>query len=325
MSNNSASSAGPAEPVTRQMREQDSRIGGRRRNGQTVSEWRQAVASAGGRAEADGALRDARKCRNGRASPMIAVRPRCGTRRNDRPDRPDVSRPHRPRRAAGRAGARPRGLRRARRVLRAAPDCISSTTTDRPSRPTRISCTGRRCSRRRTVHPLPARAPAAADFPPARRLLAQAAGACPTADWTREFDIASSASPREARGLLDAGQPRLALHRRAGARVRRLELQRDQPAGLARLPALPPRREDALRTRVHARSVAARRARPCRGRGRLLRRRLRVRGAPGVLLGGRASRAGTAVRQHHRVQRGRRRPALHDARPAPRRAAADRS
>ena len=128
-------------------------------------------------------------------------------------------------------------------------------------------------------------------------------------------DVAAAREPARARSRA------LRVHRRVAARVRGVGLRRGQPATAARPPALRARCQDALRARLHAPRIAARGTRPrCRTRCVPV-RRLRVRGAHGLLRRGRRARGRTALRQHRRLRRGRRGAALPAPRPAARRAA----
>ena len=79
------------------------------------------------------------------------------------------------------------------------------------------------------LHPLLAGRASAADLPPARRLLAQAADA---ADRSVDPRVRHPGDPRAGPGAGSARceQPAARVHRRNAGRIRRLELQRRQPA-----------------------------------------------------------------------------------------------
>ncbi len=133
--------------------------------------------------------------------------------------------------------------------------------------------------------------------------------------------------PRARRGArgADRGARSRAAHGvpgRVARGIRRLGLCGLQSAGAPRAPALLAGRQDALRARMHALRVADGRTRTPGGPGRVLHRRIRVRGSRRLLRGERAHRGGAALSEHHRLQRGRGHPPQPSPRPPPRRAAA---
>ena len=185
-----------------------------------------------------------------------------------------------------RSGVAGRGLRRSRRVLRAPPVRLPG----RPALPLRrepaLQALGAAHRRTGLLRRLGTRRRATASvLPPARRLLAPAAR---VAGRRLAGRVRHRHRARAGGGPLPArpGPPPPCVHRRMAGGVRAVGIRRGQPAGGAGSPAPCARRQDALRTRLHAPRVGARRARPRRGARRLPRRRLGVRGAPRLLRGG---------------------------------------
>ena len=146
--------------------------------------------------------------------------------------------------------------------------------------------------------------------------------ALPGGDWQREFDISIVREPGAAREVLSPDLRSSGLHRRVAAGVRAVGFRRRQSRARARASAFPARSEDTVRDRVHAPRVGRRGARTRRCAGRVPGRRVRVRGSPRLLRSIRPARKRLAVRQHHRVRRGRGGAALPAPRAGPWRAAA---